>query len=116
MTGQRSTGEAIIADIENRGDEAARQYLLKFHDWQSESLRLTRNQIDACIAALTPQVLAEIKFAQPQICRFAQVQEESLHDVEVETLPGVVLGHKNIPGGKYPLIASAHMGGKLTCG
>jgi sulfopropanediol 3-dehydrogenase len=114
----RSTVEAIIADIEKRGDEAVREYSLKFDNWQPESLRLTQGQIDACIAQLTPQALADIKFAQVQVRRFAQVQRDSMHDVEVETVPGVVLGHKNIPvnsvgcyipGGKYPLIASAHM-------
>ena len=114
----RNTVEAIIADIEKRGDVAVLEYSQKFDNWQPDALRLTQTHIDSCIAALTPQALADIKFAQAQIRRFAQIQLSSMHNVEIETLPGVVLGHKNIPinsvgcyipGGKYPLIASAHM-------
>ena len=114
----RNTVEAIIADIENRGDVAVLEYSQRFDKWRPGALRLTQAQIIDCIAALTPQALADIKFAQTQIRRFAQIQLSSMHDVEIETLPGVVLGHKNIPinsvgcyipGGKYPLIASAHM-------
>jgi sulfopropanediol 3-dehydrogenase len=114
----RSTVEGILTDIEKRGDAAVREYSAKFDKWAPETFRLTQDQIDACVAALTPQALADIKFAQAQIRRFAQIQKSSMHDVEIETLPGVVLGHRNIPmnsvgcyipGGKYPLIASAHM-------
>jgi sulfopropanediol 3-dehydrogenase len=114
----RSTVEGIIADIQERGDAAVMEHSQKFDAWQPDAFRLTPAQIDACLAALTPQALADIKFAQAQIRRFAEIQLASMHDVEVETLPGVVLGHKNIPinsvgcyipGGKYPLIASAHM-------
>jgi sulfopropanediol 3-dehydrogenase len=114
----RSTVESILTDIEKRGDAAVREYSAKFDKWAPETFRLTQDQIDACVAALTPQALADIKFAQAQIRRFAQIQKSSMHDVEIETLPGVVLGHRNIPmnsvgcyipGGKYPLIASAHM-------
>lgn len=114
----RNTVEAIIKDIESRGDDAVREYSQKFDKWLPESFRLTQAQIDAAIASLSPQALADIKFAQAQIRRFAQIQKSSMHDVEIETLPGVVLGHRNIPvnsvgcyipGGKYPLIASAHM-------
>ena len=114
----RQTVEAILADIETRGDTAVREYSNKFDRWDPPSFRLDQSQIDACIAALSPQALADIKFAQAQIRRFAQIQKSSMHDVEIETLPGVVLGHRNIPvnsvgcyipGGKYPLIASAHM-------
>ncbi|WP_345944790.1 histidinol dehydrogenase [Variovorax sp. dw_954] len=114
----RETVETILADIESRGDSAVREYSEKFDKWSPASFRLGHAQIDACIAALTPQALADIKFAQAQIRRFAQIQKSSMHDVEIETLPGVVLGHRNIPvnsvgcyipGGKYPLIASAHM-------
>jgi sulfopropanediol 3-dehydrogenase len=114
----RATVEGILADIEQRGDAAVREYSQKFDKWAPDSLRLSQAQIDACIARLSPQALADIKFAQAQIRRFAQIQKSSMHDVEIETLPGVVLGHKNIPmnsvgcyipGGKYPLIASAHM-------
>jgi sulfopropanediol 3-dehydrogenase len=114
----RATVEGILADIETRGDAAVRDYSAKFDKWSPASFRLSQAQIDACLAALTPQALADIKFAQAQIRRFAQIQKSSMLDVEIETLPGVVLGHKNIPvnsvgcyvpGGKYPLIASAHM-------
>lgn len=114
----RNTVEAIIQDIESRGDAAVRAYSQQFDKWSPESFRLTQAQIDAALASLAPQALADIKFAQAQIRRFAQIQKSSMHDVEIETLPGVVLGHRNIPvnsvgcyipGGKYPLIASAHM-------
>lgn len=114
----RTTVETIIADIEARGERAVRAYSEKFDKWNPPSLRLSQEEIQACIDSLSPQALEDIKFAQAQIRRFAQVQLLSLRDVEVETLPGVVLGHKNIPvnsvgcyipGGKYPLLASAHM-------
>ncbi len=114
----RATVEGILADIEARGDAAVRAYSQKFDKWSPENFRLSPSEIDACIAELTPQQLADIRFAQAQIRRFAQIQKSSMHDVEIETLPGVVLGHRNIPmnsvgcyipGGKYPLIASAHM-------
>lgn len=114
----RDTVETILKDIETKGDDAVREYSAKFDSWNPASFRLTQTQIDECINALTPQALADIKFAQAQIRRFAQIQKSTIHDVEIETLPGVVLGHKNIPvnsvccyipGGKYPLIASAHM-------
>ena len=114
----RSTVQQIIADVEARGDAAVREYSEKFDKWSPPSFRLSSEDVDACIASLPPQALADIKFAQEQIRHFATIQRASLHDVEVETLPGVVLGHKNIPmksvgcyipGGKYPLIASAHM-------
>lgn len=114
----RSTVESILADIEARGEQAVREYSEKFDKWNPPSLRLSQDEIQACIDSLTPQALDDIKFAQTQIRNFAQAQLASLHDVEVETLPGVILGHKNIPvnsvgcyipGGKYPLLASAHM-------
>ena len=114
----RSTVEGILSAIETRGDAAVREFSDKFDKWSPESFRLSAAEIAACLAQLTPAALADIKFAQAQIRRFAQIQKSSMHDVEVETLPGVVLGHKNIPmnsvgcyipGGKYPLIASAHM-------
>jgi len=115
----RTTVESILADIEQRGDLAVREYSQRFDNWAPESLRLSQAQIDECIASLPAQAIEDIRFAQAQIKRFAQVQLLSMRDVEVETLPGVVLGHKNIPmnsvgcyvpGGKYPLLASAHMG------
>lgn len=114
----RTTVEQIIKDIEARGEAAVREYSEKFDKWNPPSLRLSPEEIQACIDSLSPQAIEDIKFAQAQIRRFAQVQLMSMRDVEIETLPGVVLGHKNIPvnsvgcyipGGKYPLLASAHM-------
>lgn len=115
----RSTVEAIIADVAHEGDTALRRHSQRFDSWSPENFRLTLAQIDACVAGLSPQARADIEFAQAQIRRFAQIQKLGIRDVEVETLPGVVLGHRNIPiqsvgcyvpGGKYPLLASAHMG------
>ena len=114
----RTTVERIIADIDVRGDSAVRGYSEQFDHWSPPSFRLSPEQVQACIALLDRQALEDIKFAQAQIRRFAQIQLSTLRDVEIETLPGVVLGHRNIPirsvgcyipGGKYPLIASAHM-------
>ena len=114
----QATVQAIIADIEKRGEAAVREYSQKFDKWDPKSFRLSPAEIQSCIDALTPQARADIEFAQAQIRRFAQIQLATLRDVEIETLPGVVLGHCNIPmksvgcyvpGGKYPLIASAHM-------
>ncbi len=118
-TGVRTTVEAILGDIEKRGDAAIHDYSQKFDSWNPSSFRLTDAEIAASIASLPAQAIEDIRFAQTQIKRFAQIQLMSFKDVEVETLPGVVLGHKNIPinsvgcyvpGGKYPLLASAHMG------
>ena len=114
----RATVENIIADVERRGDAAVRMYSEKFDKWNPASLRLSEAEIHACIDSIGSQAIEDIKFAQAQIRRFAQIQMLSLRDVEIETLPGVVLGHKNIPvnsvgcyvpGGKYPMVASAHM-------
>mgnify|MGYP001796873874 CR=1 FL=1 len=114
----RKTVEDILEDIDARGDAAVRDLSSKFDDWSPDSYRLTRPEIDACYKELSEQEISDIKFAQEQVRNFAQVQRDALQDVEVETLPGVILGHKNvpvnsvgcyIPGGKYPLIASAHM-------
>ena len=114
----RSTVERIIADIQARGDAAVRELSEKFDQWSPVSFRLTESEIERCLAALPKRTIDDIKFAQAQIRNFAQVQRDSMRDVEVETLPGIVLGHKHIPvnrigcyvpGGKYPLIASAHM-------
>jgi sulfopropanediol 3-dehydrogenase len=120
MTEQvRSTVQGIIADIAARGDEAVRSYSQRFDQWAPESFRLSDAEIAACVASLDEQQLADIRFAQAQIRRFALAQRASMQDIEVETLPGVVLGHKHlpvasvgcyVPGGKYPLVASAHMG------
>ncbi|MEX2482682.1 MAG: histidinol dehydrogenase [Gammaproteobacteria bacterium] len=114
----RATVESIIGDIEQRGEAAVREYSERFDRWSPASFRLSQAEIEACIATLDPQTLDDIRFAQAQIRRFAQVQMLSIRDVEVETLPGVQLGHRNIPvnsvgcyvpGGKYPMVASAHM-------
>ena len=114
----RQTVEAILDDIATHGETAVRRYSEKFDNWSPPSFRLSESQIDDCLGTLPGQVLADIRFAQAQIRNFALVQRDALRDVEVETLPGVVLGHKNIPvnsvgcyvpGGRYPMVASAHM-------
>jgi len=114
----REVVENILQDISERGDTAVRELSEKFDGWSPESFRLSDEQIQACIDSLPEETLNDIKFAQEQVKNFARVQRESMHDVEVETRPGVILGHKNlpmnsvgcyIPGGKYPLVASAHM-------
>ncbi|MEL6474883.1 MAG: histidinol dehydrogenase [Pseudomonadota bacterium] len=114
----RATVEGILDDIDQRGDAATRVLSEKFDKWSPDNFRLTREEIDACYDELDAQAISDIKFAQEQVRNFAQIQRDALKDVEVETLPGVILGHKNvpvnsvgcyIPGGKYPLIASAHM-------
>ncbi|WP_295635026.1 histidinol dehydrogenase [Novosphingobium sp.] len=114
----RETVEAILSDISVRGDAAVRELSVRFDNWDRENYRLTDVEIQDCIDQLTGQDLKDIEFAQAQVRNFAQIQRASLADVEVETLPGVVLGHKHIPvnaagcyvpGGKYPLLASAHM-------
>lgn len=115
----RRTVEAILDDIAKRGDAALRHYSEQFDGWNPESFRLSEAAIRACYAELPTQVRADIEFAQTQIRNFAEHQRRALRDVEVETLPGVILGHKNIPvnaagcyvpGGRYPMVASAHMG------
>ena len=114
----RDAVESILADIGARGDAAVRALSIKFDGWDRDSYRLTGDEIQACIDQLTAQDIKDIEFAQTQVRGFAQVQRASMTDVEVETLPGVILGHKHIPvnaagcyvpGGKYPLLASAHM-------
>jgi sulfopropanediol 3-dehydrogenase len=114
----RATVENILADIEARGDAAIRDLSIRFDKLDREDYRLTQAEIDGCIAQLSARDLADIEFAQAQIKNFAQHQRQSIRDIEVETIPGVILGHKNIPinsagcyvpGGKYPLLASAHM-------
>ncbi len=114
----RHTVEAILEDIGARGDVAVRGLSAKFDKWEPESFRLTQAQIDALIASLPDQVITDIKFAQAQIRTFAEAQRAALRDIEIETLPGIRLGHKNIPvasvgcyvpGGRYPMVASAHM-------
>jgi sulfopropanediol 3-dehydrogenase len=110
--------EAILDDIAARGDTAVRELSAKFDKWEPASFRLSESEISALIATLPAQVIEDIKFAQTQIRRFAEAQKAALVDIEVETLPGIRLGHKNIPvasvgcyvpGGRYPMVASAHM-------
>ena len=114
----RQTVEQILADIEARGDSAVQELAKKFDNWDQPVFRLSEEEVAAAVAELPEQTIADIKFAQEQIRNFAQVQLDSMQEVEVETLPGVVLGHKHIPvnsvgcyvpGGKYPMVASAHM-------
>lgn len=114
----KSTVETIIEDIENDGDSAIAKYSETFDKWNPKSFRLNREEILACYEELDDSVIEDIKWAQTQVRNFAQIQRDSMKDVEVETLPGVKLGHKHIamesvgcyvPGGKYPLVASAHM-------
>jgi sulfopropanediol 3-dehydrogenase len=114
----RATVEQMLLDIEARGESAVRQYSTQLDKWSPASFRLSEAEINACINALPAQTLDDIRYAQTQIRRFAQIQRLSMRDVEVETIPGVVLGHKNIPvnsvgcyvpGGKDPMVASAHM-------
>ncbi|MDA0359774.1 MAG: histidinol dehydrogenase [Proteobacteria bacterium] len=114
----RSVVEEILSDIEKTGDKAVRKLSKKFDKWDPKDFKLSKSQIEDCVKSLPKQVIDDIKFAQAQIRNFAQIQRDSLRDVEVETMPGVVLGHKNIPinsvgcyvpGGKYPMVASAHM-------
>jgi sulfopropanediol 3-dehydrogenase len=114
----RATVEEILADIEKRGDAAVRDLSIKFDHWDRKDFRLTDAEIKDCLSQLSQRNIDDIKFAQTQVRNFAQHQRASMLDIEVETLPGIVLGHKHIPvnsvgcyvpGGKYPLLASAHM-------
>ncbi|MEG9862882.1 MAG: histidinol dehydrogenase [Parvularculales bacterium] len=114
----RSTVETTLADIERRGDVAVRELSEKFDDYSPENFRLSDSEINAAMNKVSTRDMEDIKFAQKQIRRFAEEQRSSMTDIEVETLPGVILGHKNIPvqsvgcyvpGGKFPMVASAHM-------
>lgn len=114
----RHTVEAILEDIQARGDTAVRELSVKFDKWDPPSFRLRPDEITSLMDSLPTQVIEDIKFAQAQIRRFAEAQKSALRDVEIETLPGIRLGHKNIPvdsvgcyvpGGRYPMVASAHM-------
>ena len=108
----------ILDDIRLRGDEAVRELSERFDKWNPPSFKLTQEQIDEAIASLPQKMIDVIKFGQEQVRRFAEIQKAALQDVEVETLPGVILGHKNIPvnsvgcyvpGGRYIHVASAQM-------
>lgn len=114
----RGVVENLLADVKARGDEAVREMSIRFDKWDRTDYRLTDKEINDCLAQLSARDIEDIKFAQAQVRNFAQHQKDALKDIEVETLPGVILGHKNIPvnsvgcyvpGGKYPLLASAHM-------
>ncbi len=115
----RETVERLIEDIAARGDAAVRELSIRFDGWDRDCYRLTADEIAACLDRLDPQARHDIEFAQAQVRRFAEAQRAAITDIEIETLPGVILGHRNIPvnaagcyvpGGKYPLLASAHMG------
>ncbi|RZO30794.1 MAG: histidinol dehydrogenase [SAR116 cluster bacterium] len=110
--------ETTLADIAARGDTAVRDLSQKFDNYQPERFRLTNSEIEAAMNKVSTRDMDDIKFAQTQIRRFAEAQRASMTDIEVETLPGVILGHRNIPvqsvgcyvpGGKFPMVASAHM-------
>ncbi len=114
----RETVETILAQVEEHKDQAIRDLSKKFDNWAPKSFRLSPAEIDAAIAQVPKRDLEDIKFAQAQVRNFAQKQRESMKDIEVETLPGVILGHKHVPvssigcyvpGGRYPMVASAHM-------
>ena len=114
----RATVEGILADVKARGDAAIRDLSEKFDNWSPKNFRLSEQEIERAIGELPKRDLEDIKFAQAQVRNFAQKQKDALRDIEVETLPGVILGHKNIPvnaigcyvpGGRYPMVASAHM-------
>jgi sulfopropanediol 3-dehydrogenase len=114
----RETVEAILAEVEAGRDKAVRVLSEKFDDWSPASFRLSATEIERAIGKLRKRELDDIKFAQAQVRNFAQKQKETLRELEVETLPGVVLGHRHIPvnsigcyvpGGRYPMVASAHM-------
>jgi sulfopropanediol 3-dehydrogenase len=114
----KNTVENIIEDIETDGDKAVAKYSATFDKWNPKSFRLSDEEIKACYDELDDSIIEDIKWAQTQVRNFAQIQRDSMKDVEVETIPGVILGHKHIPmesvgcyvpGGKYPLVASAHM-------
>ncbi len=114
----RATVEATLADIAARGDAAVRDLSQKFDNYAPDTFRLSQSEIEAAMQKVSTRDMEDIKFAQTQIRRFAEAQRASMTDIEVETLPGVILGHKNIPvqsvgcyvpGGKFPMVASAHM-------
>ena len=114
----RASVEGILADIEARGDDAVRELAQKFDNYAPASFRLTASEIEAAMNRVSTRDMEDIRFAQAQIRRFAEAQRASMTDIEVETMPGVILGHRNIPvqsvgcyvpGGKFPMVASAHM-------
>lgn len=114
----RETVERTLADIQARGDAAIRELSEKFDGWSPENFRLSEAEIAQAMSEVSERDLDDIRFAQAQIRRFAEAQLASMQPVEIETRPGVILGHKHlpmnavgcyIPGGSYPMVASAHM-------
>src|ERR1700747_1682229 len=114
----RETVEAILADVEARGDKAVRELSRKFDNWAPENFRLSAQEIERAIGQVPKRDLDDVRFAQAQVRNFAQKKKDTLTDLEVETLPGVVLGHRHIPvnsigcyvpGGRYPMVGSAQM-------
>src|SRR6201997_3210004 len=114
----QETVAKLIADVKTRGDAAVRELSAKFDTWSPAKFRLSQAEIDSLVASVSRETIKDIEFAQAQIRNFAQAQKAALKDIEVETLPGVRLGHRNIPvdsvgcyipGGRYPMVASAHM-------
>ena len=114
----RDVVESALADIAERGDAAVRAMSVQLDGWDREDYRLSAAEIEDCLDQVRAQDLEDIRFAQAQVRNFAQIQKAALRDVEVETLPGVVLGHRHVPvasvgayvpGGKYPMVASANM-------
>ena len=114
----REVVEAALGDIAKRGDVAVREMSIRLDQWERDDYRLTDAEIRDCLDQVSAADLEDIRFAQAQIRDFAEIQKAALQEVEVETLPGVILGHKHIPvasvgtyvpGGKYPMVASAHM-------
>jgi sulfopropanediol 3-dehydrogenase len=117
-TSVRETVEQLIADVKKRGDRSVRELSEKFDKWSPSNFRLSTDEIETFLARVSEETIRDIHFAQAQILRFAESQKAALRDIEVETLPGVRLGHRNIPvgsvgcyvpGGRYPMVASAHM-------
>lgn len=118
LRGVRARVTSIIEDIRSRGDSAIREYSATFDNWSPESFRLSADEVSRIVATVPDQVIEDIEFVQRQVRTFAQRQRDSMLDIEVETMPGVRLGHRHIPvsaagayvpGGRYPLTASAHM-------
>src|SRR6187455_2046088 len=119
----RETVESILAQVEERKDAAIRELSEKFDKWEPNNFRLSQAEIDQAIAQVPKRDIEDIKFAQAQVRNFAQKQRDTMLDLEVETLPGVVLGHRHIPvnsigcyvpGGRYPMVASAQRPGNDT--
>ena len=117
-TQTRKAVEQILGDIEARGDAAVRELSIRFDNYQPANFRLTPSEIEALMSRVSTRDMEDIRFAQAQIRKFAEAQRASMTDIEIETYPGVILGHRNIPvqsvgcyvpGGKFPMVASAHM-------